>query len=60
MVDDGDFSVPRQFLDGWQNAGSDANPLSRQVRMTRYVTNSATAGDASMLLLNTLDKTQIK
>ena len=60
LVDDGDFSVPRQFLDGWQKAGDDAEPLDHEVRFTRYLTATATAGDASILLLNTLDKKEVK
>lgn len=60
LLDDGDFTVPRQFLDGWQKAGEDANPLDHEVHFTRYLTVLATAGDASILLLNTLDKKEIK
>lgn len=60
LVDDGEFSVPRQFLDGWQLAGDDSQPLSHEIRYTRYLTSAATAGDASILLINTLDKKQVK
>ena len=60
LVDDGDFLVPRQFLDGWQRAGEDDNPLDHEVHFTRHLTSLATAGDASILLLNTLDKKEVK
>lgn len=59
-VDDGEFSIPRQFLDGWQQAGDDAKPLLHEVHYTRYLTSEARAGDATILLLNSLDKSQIK
>jgi hypothetical protein len=60
VVDDGDFSVPRQYLDGWQSAGEDNAPLPREIRYTRYLTSTATAGDAVILLINTLEKKQVK
>ena len=60
VVDDGDFSIPRQFLDGWQLAGDDSKPLQHEVHYTRYLTSATTAGDATILLLNSLDKSQIK
>lgn len=60
VVDDGDFSIPRQFLDGWQQAGDDSRPLQHEVHYTRYLTSAVTAGDATILLLNSLDKSQIK
>lgn len=60
VVDDGEFSVPRQFLDGWQAAGDDTKPLAHEVHYTRYITSAATAGDATILLINSLDKSQIK
>jgi hypothetical protein len=60
MVDDGEFTVPRQYLDGWQLAGDNSAPLAHEVRFTRYLTSVATAGDASILLINTLDKKLIK
>ena len=60
VVDDGDFTVPRQFLLGWERAGEDGNPLDHQVRFTRYLTGTTTAGDASILMLNTLNKLQVK
>jgi hypothetical protein len=60
VVDDGEFSIPRQFLDGWQLAGDDSQPLAHEVHYTRYLTSAATAGDASLLLITSLDKSQIK
>jgi hypothetical protein len=60
VIDDGDFSVPRSFLLGWETAGEDDNPLDHQVRFIRYLTATTTAGDASILLINTLNKTEIK
>jgi hypothetical protein len=60
VVDDGDFSVPRSFLLQWERAGEDDDPLPREVRFTRYLTSVTTAGDASILLLNTLNKKQSK
>ena len=60
VVDDGDFTVPRSFLLGWERAGEDVGPLAREVRFTRYRTSVATAGDASILLINTLNKTEAK
>ena len=60
VVDDGDFTVPRSFLIPWERAGEDDDPLPREVRYTRYLTNVTIAGDASILLLNTLNKKQTK
>ena len=60
LLDDGDFVVPEQFLIGWERAGEDDNPLDHEVHFTRYLTSVATAGDAAILLLNTLDKKEIK
>ena len=60
LVDDGEFAIPRQFLDGWLLAGDDSQPLQHEIRYTRFLTSAASAGDASILLLNTLDKTQVK
>lgn len=60
VVDDGEFSIPRQFLDGWQQAGDDSKPLLHEVHYTRYLTSETKAGDATILLLNSLDKSQIK
>jgi hypothetical protein len=59
-VDDGDFSVPKTFLFGWERAGDDSSPLDHEVRFTRFLTATAGTGDATILLLNTLDKTLIK
>lgn len=60
LTDDGEFLVPRQYLDGWQAAGDDAQPLAREVRYTRYLTSATFAGDATILLITTLDKKQVK
>ena len=60
VIDDGDFTVPRSFLLGWERAGEDDIPLDHQVRFIRFLTAISTAGDASILLINTLNKTEIK
>jgi hypothetical protein len=59
-IDDGDFTIPRQYLGEWQDAGVDANTKPRQVVMSRFNTIGANVADGIAAVVVRIDTTMIK
>ena len=60
VVDDGDFRVPASVLNGWRNAGNDAEPMAREAAFTRFFSRVYEQGDALAVLFTTLRKVESK
>lgn len=59
-LDDGDFTIPRQFLTEWQDAGVDASPRRRQAVLSRFLTVSANIADGIAAVVTRVDTTIVK
>ena len=60
-IDDGDFTIPRQYLAGWQDAGVDATPRSHQAVLSRFNAISKNiAPDGLAALVTRIDTTIVK
>ena len=60
-LDDGDFTIPRQYLTGWQDAGVDATPRSHQAVLSRFSTIGASvSADGIAALVVRIDTTIVK
>lgn len=58
--DDGDFTVPRQYLDGWQDAGVDATPRPHQAVLSRFNTVGFNVADGIAAIVTRIDTTIVK
>ena len=60
-LDDGDYTIPRQYLTGWQNAGVDATPRSHQAVLSRFNTiGRSVSADGIAALVTRIDTTIVK
>ncbi len=59
-IDDGDFTIPRQYLTGWEDAGVDSTPVARQVVMSRFNTIGANIADGVAVIVTRIDTTMVK
>jgi hypothetical protein len=60
VVDDGDFRIPASVLNGWRNAGNDAEPLTREAIFTRFFSRVYEQGDALAVLFTSMEKVESK
>lgn len=58
--DDGDFTIPRQYVSGWEDAGVDSLNVPRQVVMSRFNTVGANVADGIAVLVARIDTTIVK
>lgn len=58
--DDGDFTIARQFLDGWQDAGVDASPRPRRAVFSRFNTVGFNIADGIAAIVTRIDTTIVK
>lgn len=58
--DDGDFTISRVFVEPWQEAGVDSLNVHRQVAFSRFLTTTASVGDAIVTVVARRDTTIIK
>lgn len=59
-IDDGDFTIPRQYLTEWQEAGVDSTHRVRQVVMSRFNTVGSNIADGIAVIVTRIDTTLIK
>ena len=58
--DDGDFTIPRQYLVDWQTAGVDSAGTAHQVVMSRFNTIGANIADGIAVVVTRIDTTIVK
>lgn len=58
--DDGDFTVPRQYVSGWEDAGVDSLGIAHQVVLSRFNTVGANVADGIAVLVARIDTTIVK
>lgn len=58
--DDGDFTIPRQYLSGWEDAGVDSLHVPHQVVLSRFNTVGANVADGIAVLVARIDTTIVK
>lgn len=59
-IDDGDFTVPRQYLTDWQEAGVDASNRRHQAVLSRFNTVGGTVADGVVAIVTRIDTTIVK
>lgn len=60
-LDDGDFTIPRQFLSGWQDAGVDSMPRPHQAVLSRFNTiGGSVSADGIVAVVTRVDTTIVK
>lgn len=59
-LDDGDFTIPRQYLTGWQDAGNDATPRAHQAVLSRFNTIGQIVADGIAAVVTRIDTTIVK
>ena len=59
-IDDGDFTVPRQYLGDWQDAGTDDSPRPHQAVLSRFLTIGANVADGVVAVVTRVDTTIVK
>ena len=59
-IDDGDFTIPRQYLSGWEDAGVDSLHSVHQVVLSRFNTVGANVADGLAVLVARVDTTIVK
>jgi len=59
-LDDGDFTIPRQYLTEWQDAGVDATPTRHQAVFSRFNTVGVNVADGIAVLVTRIDTTVAK
>ena len=58
--DDGDYTIPRQYLEGWQEAGVDSLALQRRVVFSRFNTVGYNVADGIAAIVTRIDTTIVK
>lgn len=58
--DDGDFTIPRQYLTGWEDAGVDSLHIPHQAVLSRFMTVGANVADGIAVLVTRIDTTIVK
>ena len=58
-IDDGDYTIPRQYLTEWQGAGVDADSLPHQVVFSRFNTVGANIADGIAVIVTRTDTTVV-
>ncbi|MFL5563392.1 MAG: hypothetical protein ACJ79K_18150 [Gemmatimonadaceae bacterium] len=58
-VDDGDFTIPRQYLTEWQEAGVNNDSLEHQVVFSRFNTVGANIADGVAVIVTRTDTTLV-
>jgi hypothetical protein len=58
--DDGDFTIPRQYLSEWQDAGDDESPRPHQAVLSRFLTIGANVADGIAAVVTRVDTTIVK
>jgi hypothetical protein len=58
--DDGDFTIPRQYVMGWEDAGVDSLHSAHQVVLSRFNTVGANVADGLAVLVARIDTTIVK
>jgi len=59
-VDDGDFTIPRIYLQEWQDAGLDASNTPHQAVLSRFNTVGANVADGVAVIVTRIDTTIVK
>jgi hypothetical protein len=59
-IDDGDYTIPRQYLTGWQDAGVDAAPRQRKALLSRFNTIGLNVADGVVAIVTRIDTTIVK
>lgn len=59
-LDDGDFTIPRAYAQGWEEAGVDANHFPHQAVISRFNTVGANVADGIALIVTRIDTTIVK
>lgn len=60
VFDDGDFTIPRQYLSGWEDAGIDSLHTPRQIVYSRFNTVGVNVADGIAVLVARIDTTIVK
>jgi hypothetical protein len=58
--DDGDFTIPRSYLTGWEDAGVDSLKLAHQAVLSRFITVGANVADGIAVIVARIDTTIVK
>lgn len=58
--DDGDFTIPRVYLTGWEDAGVDSLHIPHQAVLSRFVTVGVNVADGVAVIVNRIDTTIVK
>lgn len=58
--DDGDFTIPRQYVSGWEDAGVDSLHVPHQVVFSRFNTVGANVADGIAVLVARIDTLIVK
>jgi len=58
--DDGDFTIPRQYVSGWEDAGVDSLHSPHQIVLSRFNTVGANVADGLAVLVARIDTTITK
>lgn len=59
-MDDGDFTIPRQYLQEWEDAGVDASAKPHQAVLSRFNTVGANVADGFAVIVTRIDTTIVK
>ena len=59
-IDDGDYTIPRQYLTGWQDAGVDSAPRQRKAILSRFNTIGFNVADGIAAIVTRIDTTIVK
>jgi len=59
-VDDGDFTIPRQYLGEWEDAGVDSLHIPHQAVLSRFNTVGANVADGIAVIITRIDTTIVK
>ena len=59
-MDDGDFTIPRQFVEEWQDAGLDSSTKPHQAVLSRFNTIGANVADGLAVIVTRIDTTIVK
>jgi hypothetical protein len=58
--DDGDFTIPRQYLQEWEDAGVDASTKPHQAVLSRFNTVGTNVADGVAVIVTRIDTTIVK
>lgn len=59
-IDDGDFTIPRQYLQEWEDAGLDSSTKPHQAVLSRFNTVGVNVADGFAVIVTRIDTTIVK